>query len=200
MPLNIDQGDVTYDDTTAEYTNTSRSGVITDCMVHNHYEKDGMTYAGGLTSPEPFNGALVGVVRLANPVLILVSEWTTMCLGGEITVPDPTPASSDWVLLDIMPTLTQMTVGPSGKDPVYRASGAYVYVKKNPSASVYDDAVFPKAPWLKDGLHPRYIPAAGLDGSIIAGKAGNTGLGDGGFGPADGKGFKGGGDLGVPKG
>ena len=159
--LKVRVGQVTYDDTEAlvEFPQGKSAGVITDYMITNHYERDLHTYVGSNTSEQPFQGATVSVVRIGGPVLIWVCEWTACRIGSVPPVPDPTPADGNWRLLDAALSQPQFSLGPSGKDFIYRVSGTYVYCHMNPGPSIFSDAVFPRAPWVREGGGSRKVPA-----------------------------------------
>lgn len=134
-----------------------------DLMITNHYERDGHTYAAGMTSPEPFNGSLTGVVRLATVTQLMIAEWTACNAGAHPPVPDP-DAPQGWTILDLSASLAMVGGGPGG-DPVYRISGTYVYVQQVPEQDhkkALGQMVYPYAPWLKPGGASRTVPAAAL--------------------------------------
>lgn len=149
-------------------------GVTTDFHCWSHYEKDQVTYAGALTSPDGYAGDDVGVVRLGRPVLIWLVEWTALRVGLPPIVPDPA-APAGWRLLDEHVTPAVQGVGPSGADSVMRISGVYVYAKRKSSPSVFSDAVFPLALWVRDGAFARKIPPGNLSRTITQAGAGGGG-------------------------
>lgn len=160
MVAEINMGSVVYDDVATGLASDQdpESGVFGDYMIHNHYERDGLTYAGSNTSPLPFNGAQVSVVTLGCPMLYWVCEWTACKLGGMPEIPDPTPQGGGWALLDQHVSPAMQSVGPSGNDGVFRVSGAYIYVKRIAADRIFDDVTFPRAPWVRDGAFSRKIP------------------------------------------
>lgn len=174
-------GDVEFDDSgTSFIKNPSQGGIIADCMIHNHYERDRHVYQAGLTSPEPFNGALVGMVRLANDTLLWVCEWT-VCQANRTQHPpvvDPSPPPG-WELMDVQVTPAMISVGPSGIDEVFRISGVYVYGCLAPQQGLLSDVVYPYPPWVQRGL-PRLVPTSALDYYL---KHPQPGVGTGGTNP-----------------
>lgn len=167
----INVGAVTYDDSLGQYRESEP--VTADYMIHNHYERDNHTYMAGLTAPEPFQGATVGVVRIGTPTMLWVAEWTACRTGIHPPVPDPTPAYG-WVLLDATFSKAKVVMASNGVSPVYRIEGAYVYAKLAPSSSPFDDMSYPIAPWIKDSAgFIRKVPIESLrsllDPSGVAG-------------------------------
>jgi hypothetical protein len=171
--LIVNQGSVTYDDNAGQIIDPNNyAGVFANYFFENHYEQDLHTYMASQTTSTPFNGSLVGMVRIGGPTLLWVCEWTACQLGALPTAPSPVPESSGWVLLDIQPTLAGKSIAEDGVSPLYRISGVYVYGHKNPNADVFKDAVFPVYPWVAD-TSDRVMTSANIKKGLIDGV--NTG-------------------------
>lgn len=143
-----------------------------DLMIHNHYERDGSVYACAQASPEPFQGSLTGVVKLAATTEYMVSEWTSSNVGKHPPVPDP-DIGSGWVLMDVNASLAMVAAGPGG-DGVYRVSGSYVYCRTAPVQDhrrALTGFAYPYAPWIQPGGVPRTVPLEAL-AQLIADRGG----------------------------
>lgn len=140
-------------------------GVLGDYMVRCYSERDEVSYAGALTSPTGFDGTDVAVVRLGKPVTVWLVEWTGCKAGGVPPVPSPEPPAG-WRRLDAHVTTAKIVVCPDGDTPVYRISGVYAFVKLKSGAGVFDDVVFPLAPWVRD-VFSRSIGSDRITASIL---------------------------------
>ena len=159
-PVEITYADLQFDDQLGQVKEQSPDGSSghTDYMVRNHFEQDKVTYAGSLTGVNA-DGPSVGIVRLGNPVIIWICEFTALCVGAQPTIPDPEVPPPGWTLLDAYITLPMVSEGPSARDPVYRVKGVYVYSRQNPAAKVFDQAFFPQPPWIPLSSFPRKVQA-----------------------------------------
>lgn len=145
-----------------------------DYMIVNHYERDGRKYVMPVCSPQGFQRKSVAICQLANPTLLLISDWTVAQFGTKPIAPNPESQDPNWELLDVWPETAMETVGPDGVTPLWRLSGTFVYANTNPSENVFSDIVFPRPPWLKDN-QPRNFPLTNLQNGLIDG----TGTGGG---------------------
>lgn len=135
----------------AKYIPEKQTGsVFSDYMIINRYERDNHIYMMGIASPSGFQGNTAAFVQLASPTMLWICDWTAAKLGSIPSVPDQNVSDPRWVLLDVLPELSQVVVAPDGKTPLYRISGTYVYGCLKPSTNAFDDVVFPRPPWLDD--------------------------------------------------
>jgi hypothetical protein len=149
------------------------AGVWDDCVVVNRYAHRHGRYMAGISSPNGFNGQSVAFFQMWNPTLLLISDWTAQASNRQPEIPNPEPQDSDLVLLGDFPELRNVEVAGDSVTPVYRISGVYVYGFKNPKASVYEDAVYPRPPWLKDDFD-RSVREDAPQGNIIDGTGGGA--------------------------
>jgi hypothetical protein len=118
------------------------------------------------------------VFQLAAPTLLWVMEWTACQWNSQPFVPDPTPASSNWEILDAQPSLEMITLGPDGSTPLYRVSGVYVYACLQPSPTVWQDVIFGRPPWMDATNVSRTMPLGRLIQDLGNINSNSTGTGD----------------------
>jgi hypothetical protein len=168
-------GQIDYDGIPEGYafgTDDATEVAYGDFQMRNHFEKDGLTFAGSNTSPVPFGGSLISVIRVGAPRIIWVCEWTSCRMALEPQVPDPASQPPGWTLLDVHVTAAHVSMGPNGIDPVYRVSGVYVYVKGIAADDVFDDVTYAKAPWVREGAFSRRVSASRVRKDYMAGGGG----------------------------
>jgi hypothetical protein len=144
-------------------------GVYTDYVVKNRYERDRHVYMTPIASPNKFQGSSVAFVQLSSPTLLWIMDWTASRILKQPLIPDSTPPTSDWILLDEHMEPVNMELMADGVTPRYRISGTYVYGHKNPNVRVHKDASFPQPPWM-DGSFPngRNVPDSSIQKGIAA--------------------------------
>ncbi len=140
--------------------------VFTDYMVSNRYEKDGHVYLLPISSPTPFNGQSCAFVQLAAPTLVWIADWTACCWTKQPQIPDPTPNSSNWVLLDEHYEPGMLEMGPDAFSPLYRISGTYFYGCVNPNATTVNDIQFGRPPYISPTVD-RSVPTSTLKQNLI---------------------------------
>ncbi len=140
--------------------------VFTDCMTTNRYEKDGHVYMLPVSSPAGFAGISCAFVQLAAPTLIWIADWTVCCWTKQPPIPDPTPNSANWVLLDEHYEPAMIELGPDGITPLYRISGTYFYGCLNPNATTVKDIQFGRPPYVADTID-RSVPTSTLKQNLI---------------------------------
>lgn len=155
--VQINIGKIEFDDNGGKFIDDVQgSGLFTDCFIRNRYEKNPHTFMLPITSPNGFQNQKAAFVRLAEPTLVWISEWTIAKLGEKPIVPNPAPASSNWVLISANPAIGEsydlptILVGPDGVTPLYRISGTYIYGCKNPDQDTIVDTNWPRMPWVVD--------------------------------------------------
>lgn len=121
-------------------------------MAYNSYDHRQGVHLVGVTSPDGFKGQNCAFVQLTAPTNVWVFRWTSASFFGKPRIPDATPLNKDWVLLQRLPEIPMVTVGPDGETPLYRVTGTYVYGKKTPSTDPFDDASFPLPAFLEDSF------------------------------------------------
>jgi len=139
-------------------TTTGIGGIDTSYEIRGRYEKDQHTYMLGLSKAGLQGGtplATVAFVRLANPTLLWVADWTAAKLGTQPILPAPNLVflqsngpSGGWVLLNEHYETAKITTTSDGATPVYRISGTYIYGQLLPAEATAENMIFPKPPWL----------------------------------------------------
>lgn len=160
---------VPEDDNLAKFIEApDAAGVFTDYRIVHRYENDGHVYMAGITSPGGFQGNKAAFFKLASNTLLWVADWTAARLGSQPEIPKPTSlANQNWILLDRIPEVRNVVVGPDGVSPLYRITGTYIYGHKSPSDDVFDDVEYPRPPWLDSaGIQRRVAEGSVVDGLI----------------------------------
>lgn len=160
-------GDIPEEDFNAQYqAMDDPSKLFADYLMRNRYEWDGCRYMLSVTSPDGFVGNTVAVCQLAEPTLLLISDWTASKIGEQPIIPDPESQDPNWVLIDAHPELFMQNVMSDGNNAVYRISGMYVYACLNPDANMVKNLVYPRPPYLKDSFQ-RTLNTADLMQGLI---------------------------------
>ncbi len=118
----------------------------------NNYDHLEGIFMVGVTSPEGFRGQNAAFVQLCDRTLVWVFRWTTACFGEKPKAPDPRPLNEDWVLLQRLPEIPIVTVGPDGETPLRRLTGTYVYGKRTSAKDPFTDTSFPRPMFLEDAF------------------------------------------------
>lgn len=148
-----------------EQANTSEAP-ITDYEIYNEYQYDYHIYGAGVTAPEGFAGSSLSLFQLCTPTLLWICRWTGCRFSQCPQYPDTTPNDNNWVLMDKIPQAPDITLAPDGVTPLYRFSGIYVYMHKNPSVNTYNNVNFARPPWIENTFN-RTIPNAQKTKNLI---------------------------------
>lgn len=151
-----------FDDSTGGYP-------FTEYVINNRFFHSPHTHCLGITSPNGFQGQSAAFVQMAATTLIWQADWTACKLGEQPEVPDPTPPSDDWVLLDSCIEPANMAPMADGHTGIYRISGTYWYGRKNPFSTpkqFYEDVFFPRRPDIQD-VFPRDVPQSKVQTGLI---------------------------------
>src|SRR5690242_2432545 len=81
-----------------------------DYIINNRYESDKHIYMAGITSPGGFSGNSVSFFRLSSPTLLWICDWTAASWNKPPLSPDPNVNDPNWVLMDIMPETSNISV------------------------------------------------------------------------------------------
>lgn len=164
--VEINIGQVTYDDTQTQFLNDPQgSGIFTDCLIRNRYEKNPHKYMLPIASPLGFQNQKAAFVQLAAPTLVWICEWTIAKVREKPTIPNPTPIDQNWILISASPSVGQsyelpaIRVGPDGNTVMYRASGVYIYGQANPATETVNDMNWPRPPWVTNDID-RTLPTS----------------------------------------
>jgi len=152
--------DITFDDEPGQFVDPGQeTGIWTDYVIVNRYEKDYHRYMMPVTSPNGVGGggglvlgATVSFVQLGSPTLLWISDWTASKSGDAPDIPDPRVQNTDWILLDEYMEPEMVVVGADAVSPIYRISGTYVYGHQNPSPSMHENINYGRPPWLQDNF------------------------------------------------
>lgn len=162
----VTQGDVTLDDNEGQYVTDPDGAGWTDYEIRSHYEEDRHIYMGGVSSPQPFQGASASFVQLTAHTLLWIVQWTAARLTLPPKAPNPESVDPRWILMDRHIELPNMILGPDGVTPLWRISGVYVYGCTNPNEEALNDMAWPRPPWVKDvftrDLQPSVVLMNGL--------------------------------------
>lgn len=159
--LTITTGVIAPDDLLAKYQQLSPDrSIFIEYLVQNRFESDKHIYQMPLSSPSGFNGASCAFVQLANPTLMLISDWTALKSLEVPEIPDSN-IGSRWILLDEHYEPAMVILSADGVTPVYRISGTFFYGCVNPNPQTIQDIAFGKAPWITDDPDiPRVVTSA----------------------------------------
>lgn len=174
--VTVKVGNVDFNVSPSKYIDPGEEQQLwTDFKIRNKFEKDHHRYMMGITSPNGFEGASVAFVQLASPTLLWIADWTACRYNIQPDIPDPTPADTNWVLLDEHYEPTMLTVGADQITPLYRISGTYVYGHKNPASVTVSNINYARPPWLENSF-VRNVPTSVLKQNLVN----NTQQGQGG--------------------
>jgi hypothetical protein len=165
--LNIQVGAIPNDDAEAQFDPPANPlDIWTDYVIENKYEEDPHVYMLPITSPEGFSGKKAAFCKLASDTVLWVCDWTAARWNTAPEAPNPTPADSNWVLLNKATETRNVEVGPDGQTALYRISGTYVYGYKSPPTNLYELVAFGRPPYLLDS-YTRSYPDYLLEGSLM---------------------------------
>lgn len=165
-PAQVNLAGITFDDDNVFAANATTNSIWDDYVLHGRYERDKHIYMMGVTSPNGFNGASVAFAQLAAPTILWIVDWTAARSNEKPSLPDNTPYSNNWILLDEMIETDEITVAADGTTPEYRISGTYVYGCINPTPQLISSVSFGRPPWLQPVFN-QSVPTSLLEKGLI---------------------------------